>query len=80
MKTTKTTSQTSATVISAVALTKDEIAQSLKIATAIAGHDVTLSEKVDASVLGGIRIEVGDVVVDTTLKKQLETIHRELVK
>lgn len=67
-----------AEVISAVPLSPEHaqaLAESLSTAT---GKRVTLSTKVDASLLGGVVARVGSVVYDGSVLRQLERIREEL--
>jgi len=42
------------------------------------GRDADLEETVDASILGGLVLRVGDVVVDASLRTRLEEMRRSL--
>ncbi len=69
---------TIARVTSAVALTGEEktaVAQKLR---SVIGHDVTVESIVDPEVLGGMKIEVGEWVIDATVIHQLESLARSL--
>ena len=66
--------EVSAEVVSAVALTdaqRSELATSLKEKL---GTDVRLTEKVDTSVLGGLIVQVGSRMIDTSLKTKLNKL------
>lgn len=67
-----------ARVVSAVALTSDEKATLAQKLHAILGHEVTLESVVDADVLGGLRVEVGEWVIDATVAHQLELLSKTL--
>ena len=41
-------------------------------------HDVQLNVDVDPTVVGGVRVEVGDEVVDGSLQRRLEEAQRRL--
>jgi F-type H+-transporting ATPase subunit delta len=41
---------------------------------------VTIRATVDPSLLGGMRIEVGDLVLDTTVRQRLEDVRRALAR
>lgn len=45
----------------------------------ISGKKIKLHEKVDPELLGGLRIKVGDYIVDGTLRHRLALLRRELV-
>jgi F-type H+-transporting ATPase subunit delta len=69
--------QLSATVTSAVAL--DE-GQRQRLATALSGYyggkDIHLNTIVDPAVIGGIRVQIGDDVVDGTILRRLDAAKR----
>lgn len=72
--------KTKATVISAVeipAAVIDRLDQALK---KITGRIIDLKSVVDPSLLGGIKVSVGSVVYDGSLKGQLENLKEELIK
>lgn len=41
---------------------------------------VELENKIDRSLLGGIKVVVNDVIFDNTLYRQIQTMHQELLK
>jgi F-type H+-transporting ATPase subunit delta len=43
------------------------------------GRDIHINEVVDPSVLGGIRVELGDDVIDGTVSSRLDDARRRLV-
>jgi F-type H+-transporting ATPase subunit delta len=43
------------------------------------GRDVLVNAEVDESIIGGIRIQVGDDVMDGTVSSRLNQLRRELV-
>jgi F-type H+-transporting ATPase subunit delta len=47
--------------------------------TAIIGHPVVIKATVDPSLLGGIKIKVGDKLIDGSIRHKLELISKELV-
>jgi F-type H+-transporting ATPase subunit delta len=61
-----------ARVKSAVSLTTKEKNEISKFLSRLLTHPVTIKSSVDASCVGGIRITVGDWVVDTTIAGQIE--------
>jgi F-type H+-transporting ATPase subunit delta len=71
-------SQSQATVTSAVTLTENEKSTVVAIIEKIVGHPVELICQVNQDLLGGMRISVGDWVLDTSLKKQLEKLRSYL--
>ncbi len=56
---------------------KDDLAHML---ADMFGHPMTLVEKVNPEVLAGIRIQVADWIVDTTYRKQLQTMSTLLTR
>ena len=67
-----------ARIHSPVKLTDGEIDSVRKILSRLVGHDVTVSQTIKKSLLGGLRIEIGDWVFDATLVHQLKRIREEL--
>lgn len=67
-----------AEVTSAVPLTDEERAMTVQRLQEITGKKVLLSEKVDPSIVGGMRIIVGDKLLDLSLKGHLERIRERL--
>ena len=67
-----------AEVTTAVPLTDEERAMTLKRLQEITGKKVLLSEKVDPSIIGGMRIIVGDKLLDLSLRGHLERIREHL--
>jgi F-type H+-transporting ATPase subunit delta len=73
-------SSKTAYVTSAVALTeeeKNELALSLGF---IHGTNFVIRNKVDSQVIGGLKIQVGSLVIDTTIQSQLEKIKQSLIE
>lgn len=67
-----------AEVTTAVPLTDLERTMTIQRLQEITGKKVLLSEKVDQSVVGGMRIIVGDKLLDLSLKGHLERIRERL--
>ena len=55
---------------------RDEIVRGLEEAT---GKKITLHERVDPNVLGGLIVKLGDRIVDGTLRRRLHRLRRVLV-
>lgn len=67
-----------ATVVTARKLDQD-LADALRAALAErTGREVVLTEQIDPEVLGGIRVNVGDSVLDGTLRRGLQDMRRSL--
>ncbi|MBI5141961.1 MAG: ATP synthase F1 subunit delta [Nitrospirae bacterium] len=72
--------KTSATVFTAVAMPV-EAAQRLEAALRdIAGRIVDIKTVVDPGLLGGIKVKLGSVIYDGSIKGQLENLREELMK
>lgn len=69
-----------ARVYSAVPLTKEEKSQIQKTLTRISGREITVVSTVAESVLGGIKIQIRDWVVDTTFLKTLQNMSHMLME
>ena len=60
-----------ARVESAVKLSPAEMTVISRVLSRIAGHDVSLTSDVTPSLIGGIRVTMGDWVVDSSLSNEL---------
>jgi len=67
-------------VHSAVPLTIEEKSQIQKTLTRISGHEITIASTVAPSVLGGLKIQIRDWVVDTTFLKTLQNMSHMLME
>lgn len=65
-----------ARVESAVKLTSQEEQAIAKMLARLTGHEVSLTNIVEPSLIGGIRVTMGDWVVDSSLKNQLQEMAR----
>jgi len=66
-----------AEVVSAVKLDDQTRATLLQQATAIAGCKVELTERLDAELLGGFRLKVGDRLIDGSVSSSLNQLRRK---
>ncbi len=66
------------TAVTAIPLTPELREQIREKVRAQTGRDADLEETVDASILGGLVLRVGDVVVDASLRTRLEEMRRSL--
>lgn len=67
-------------VTSAVALSAKEKEDILAFVARITGNQaVVLETHVDSSILAGLRIEVGETVLDTTVSEQLQKLTQKLL-
>jgi F-type H+-transporting ATPase subunit delta len=64
--------QKTAKVVSSVALTAPEQKELVRVLSTVLGHEVALENSVNPGLVAGLWIQVGDWIVDTTLKSQLE--------
>ena len=70
--------QQTATVISAVPLGEQERARLAAGLSAIYGGKVHVNTVVDPRVLGGIKVEIGDEVIDGTVIRKLDAARRAM--
>ena len=67
-----------ATVTSAAALDAAELAALQARLAAMTGQDVELSQQIDASLLGGLQVRVGDRLIDGSVRGRLERLRAGL--
>lgn len=66
------------TVTTATPLKKEQIKRLVEVYFAKVGRQVHINSVVDPTVLGGMRIQVGDEVTDNTVVAQLQNLHRKV--
>ena len=66
------------TVTTATPLKKEQIKRLVEVYSAKVGRQVHINSVVDPTVLGGMRIQVGDEVMDNTVVAQLQNLHRKV--
>lgn len=66
------------TVTTATPLKKEQIKRLIEVYSAKVGRQVHINSVVDPTVLGGMRIQVGDEVTDNTVVAQLQNLHRKV--
>lgn len=71
---------TQATVVSAAPLSETNKAQILAEVKAAVGGEVTLDAKVDASLIGGFVLTVGDRQIDTSIANNLRKLKKNFAK
>jgi F-type H+-transporting ATPase subunit delta len=71
---------TRAQVFSAAPLQQDEIDQLKQALQTVAGGEVQIEVKEDPSLIGGVKARIGDLVLDGTVKTQLEAMKDSLRK
>lgn len=67
-------------VHTAIPLTADEKSQIQKVLTKMSGHEITVVTTVTPSVLGGIKIQIRDWVVDMTFLNTVQTMSHMLME
>lgn len=65
-------------VTTATPLKKEQIKRLVEVYSAKVGRQVHINSVVDPTVLGGMRIQVGDEVTDNTVVAQLQNLHRKV--
>jgi F-type H+-transporting ATPase subunit delta len=68
-----------AVVTSALPLTQDESRAVRERVTAMTGAQVDLREAVDPSLIGGLTVQVGDRLLDASVRGRLERLRNQLV-
>lgn len=66
------------TVTTATPLQPEQIKRLVEVYSAKVGRQVHINSVVDPTVLGGMRIQVGDEVTDNTVVAQLQNLHRKV--
>lgn len=66
------------TVTTATPLKKEQIKRLVEVYSAKVGRQVHINSVVNPTVLGGMRIQVGDEVTDNTVVAQLQNLHRKV--
>lgn len=69
-----------AKVESAVALTEKEKKRLSRIISSRVGHPVRIVAKVNSAILGGVRVQLGDWIVDATLAGQLKKMTESIIQ
>ena len=70
--------QSMVTVTTASPLKEEQIKRLIDVYSAKVGRQVHINSVVDPTVLGGMRIQVGDEVTDNTVVAQLQNLHRRV--
>lgn len=70
--------QSMITVTTAAPLKEEQIKRLIDVYSAKMGRQVHINSVVDPTVLGGMRIQVGDEVTDNTVVAQLQNLHRRV--
>lgn len=72
--------ETKATVKTVIPLTQNEREQLEKILATHMKHPISVSNEIDRSLIGGLRIEIADVIIDTSYKAELDAMAGILTK
>jgi len=67
------------TVVSAVELPEEQYQALKEFFTKKTGKEIIPTKKIDPTVIGGVRVHIGDVVYDDTLETQIEKMKQRLV-
>ena len=67
-----------AVATTAVSMTKEQITELTEKLTKTSGKTVSLANEVDPSIIGGVFIQMGDKIIDGTLKRRLTEIEDRL--
>ena len=70
--------QVTATVTTAVPLSPEQLERLGRTLTTQYGRSVHVNDVVDPAVVGGIRVEIGDEVIDGTILSRLDEAGRKL--
>lgn len=71
--------RTIATVASATELTEEQSARLVTILTSRYGSAVSVNTVIDPSLVGGVRIQIADDVIDMTVARRLADVRQQLV-
>lgn len=71
--------ETIADVTTSVALTSEEQASIERLLFRLTGHSVALSTRVDRSLIAGMKMKIGDWVVDTSVSGQLDQMGKDIL-
>lgn len=71
--------ETVADVVTSVALSTEEQEAMERLLFRLTGHAVTLSSRVDRSLIAGMKMKIGDWVVDTSLSGQLDQMGKDII-
>lgn len=67
-----------ALVTVALPLTEEQNTRLAAALSRLYGHDVNLNVQIDESVVGGVRVQIGDEVIDGTVASRLDEVGRKL--
>ncbi len=69
-----------ATITAAVPLTEEQRGRLGAVLARLYGHDVHLNVEVEPDLVGGVRVEIGDELIDGSVVARLDTARRRLVR
>ncbi len=64
----------------AIELTEDQQQRIAEIVSAVTGREAVVQQRVDQRLLGGMKLRVGDLLVDASLATALQTARRHLIE
>ena len=70
--------RTVATVVTATALSDEQSAQLVRLLSSKYGRDVSLNTVIDPSVIGGLRVQIADDVIDASVSARLADLRHRL--
>ena len=68
-----------AVVITAIPLTKAQLAEIKDSVNKITNNQFKLINRVDKSIVGGLYLKIGDKIIDTTLRTKIEKLKERLL-
>ncbi len=71
---------TTATIVAAIDLPKEDIEKIRKNFSQITGKEVQVNVETDPSLIGGLVAKIGDTIYDGSIRTQLYTIKETLIK
>jgi F-type H+-transporting ATPase subunit delta len=69
-----------ALVTAAVPLTERQRDRLVSALSRLYGHEVHLNVEIDSDLIGGVRVEIGDEVIDGSVATRLDEAHRRLTR
>lgn len=69
-----------AVVTSAFPLTKEQADALKNKLAALTGKEIIMKQKVDAGLIGGFTVQMGDRLIDGSVARQLETLRAQMIK
>lgn len=67
-----------AVVTTAIKLKPAQTSQLATTLTKVMGRDIKVTNTVDQAIIGGLHIRIGDIVIDQSIKHNIETLAKQL--